>query len=74
MRKLHMGTMSYGWDAMDEIVHQIGIAFSGGQTGGRSDMAVPVDVTDLASTQGKTRLPRTWALSVDVAVETYPPV
>lgn len=23
-----MGTMSYGWDAMDEIVHQLSVAFS----------------------------------------------
>ncbi|GHJ88639.1 hypothetical protein NliqN6_5041 [Naganishia liquefaciens] len=36
MKKLHMGTMSYGWDAMDEIARQIGIAFSDGLTGGRA--------------------------------------
>jgi len=27
MRKLHMGTMSYGADAMDEVAHQLAVAF-----------------------------------------------
>ncbi|KAG8902108.1 putative aminophospholipid-translocase [Tulasnella sp. 403] len=27
MRKLHMGTMSYGFDSMDEVAHQLAIAF-----------------------------------------------
>jgi phospholipid-translocating ATPase len=27
MRKLHMGTMSYGWDSMDEVAHQLASAF-----------------------------------------------
>ncbi|KAF9559015.1 aminophospholipid-transporting P-type ATPase [Agrocybe pediades] len=27
MRKLHMGTMSYGSDSMDEIAHQLAVAF-----------------------------------------------
>ncbi|KAG8896652.1 putative aminophospholipid-translocase, partial [Tulasnella sp. 417] len=27
MRKLHMGTMSYGYDSMDEVAHQLAIAF-----------------------------------------------
>ncbi|KAG8970079.1 putative aminophospholipid-translocase [Tulasnella sp. 425] len=27
MRKLHMGTMSYGHDSMDEVAHQLAIAF-----------------------------------------------
>jgi phospholipid-translocating ATPase len=34
MKKLHMGTMSYGADAMDEIVHQLGVAFSDNASGG----------------------------------------
>ncbi|KAJ8073629.1 putative aminophospholipid-translocase [Marasmius tenuissimus] len=29
MRKLHMGTMSYGFDSMDEVAHQLAVAFSG---------------------------------------------
>ncbi|KAG7087819.1 hypothetical protein E1B28_013759 [Marasmius oreades] len=29
MRKLHMGTMSYGFDSMDEVAHQLALAFSG---------------------------------------------
>ncbi|KZT21321.1 protein transporter [Neolentinus lepideus HHB14362 ss-1] len=27
MKKLHMGTMSYGYDSMDEVVHQLAVAF-----------------------------------------------
>jgi len=27
MKKLHMGTMSYGFDSMDEIAHQLTLAF-----------------------------------------------
>ncbi|KAF5347357.1 hypothetical protein D9756_009903 [Leucocoprinus leucothites] len=30
MRKLHMGTMSYGADSMDEVAHQLALAFGGG--------------------------------------------
>ena len=31
MKKLHMGTMSYGWDSMDEVAHQLVSAFGGEQ-------------------------------------------
>jgi len=27
MKKLHMGTMSYGADSMDEVAHQLAMAF-----------------------------------------------
>jgi len=27
MKKLHMGTMSYGFDSMDEVTHQLAMAF-----------------------------------------------
>ena len=27
MKKLHMGTMSYGFDSMDEVTHQLALAF-----------------------------------------------
>jgi phospholipid-translocating ATPase len=27
MKKLHMGTMSYGQDSMDEVSHQLATAF-----------------------------------------------
>ncbi len=27
MKKLHMGTMSFGYDTMDEVVHQLNTAF-----------------------------------------------
>ncbi|TFK69129.1 phospholipid-translocating P-type ATPase [Pluteus cervinus] len=32
MRKLHMGTMSYGFDSMDEVAHQLATAFGGDHT------------------------------------------
>lgn len=31
MRKLHMGTISYGYDSMDEVVHQLAMAFGADQ-------------------------------------------
>ncbi|RXW18096.1 hypothetical protein EST38_g7764 [Candolleomyces aberdarensis] len=34
MRKLHMGTMSYGADAMDEVAHQLAVAFGAEQGSG----------------------------------------
>lgn len=27
MKKLHMGTISYGFDSMDEVAHQLAVAF-----------------------------------------------
>ena len=27
LKKLHMGTMSYGFDSMDEVSHQLALAF-----------------------------------------------
>ncbi len=27
LKKLHMGTMSYGADSMDEVAHQLALAF-----------------------------------------------
>jgi phospholipid-translocating ATPase len=27
MKKLHMGTVSYGFDSMDEVAHQLAVAF-----------------------------------------------
>jgi phospholipid-translocating ATPase len=27
LKKLHMGTMSYGFDSMDEVAHQLATAF-----------------------------------------------
>lgn len=27
MKKLHMGTVSYGYDSMDEVAHQLAVAF-----------------------------------------------
>ncbi|KIO23507.1 hypothetical protein M407DRAFT_214524 [Tulasnella calospora MUT 4182] len=41
MRKLHMGTMSYGYDSMDEVAHQRSSLLTGAQlaTRGRRDMS-----------------------------------
>jgi phospholipid-translocating ATPase len=36
MRKLHMGTISYGADAMDEVAHQLVVAFGAEQNLGRT--------------------------------------
>ncbi|CAE6477740.1 unnamed protein product [Rhizoctonia solani] len=36
MRKLHMGTISYGADAMDEVAHQLVVAFGNEQPTGRT--------------------------------------
>ena len=30
MRKLHMGTVSYGYDSMDEVAHPLAMAFGSG--------------------------------------------
>ncbi|KAI0758873.1 aminophospholipid-transporting P-type ATPase [Fomes fomentarius] len=30
MKKLHMGTLSYGYDSMDEVAHQLAMAFGSG--------------------------------------------
>lgn len=27
MKKLHMGTMSFGFDSMDEVAHQLSVAY-----------------------------------------------
>ena len=34
MKKLHMGTVSYGYDSMDEIAHQLAMAFGSGDEHG----------------------------------------
>lgn len=31
MKKLHLGTMSFGFDTMDEVAHQLAVAY--GQAG-----------------------------------------
>ena len=33
MRKLHMGTVSYGFESMDEVAHQLHVAFGSGDKG-----------------------------------------
>ena len=33
MKKLHMGTMSYGFDSMDEVAHQLAVAFGASENG-----------------------------------------
>ena len=35
MKKLHMGTMSYGWDSMDEVGHQLLTAFGDAKMPGK---------------------------------------
>jgi len=33
MKKLHMGTMSFGSDSMDEVSHQLAVAFGSSELG-----------------------------------------
>ncbi|KAI1787404.1 aminophospholipid-transporting P-type ATPase [Ganoderma leucocontextum] len=33
MKKLHMGTVSYGYDSMDEVAHQLAVAFGSNELG-----------------------------------------
>lgn len=40
MRKLHMGTVSYGFESMDEVSHQLLIAFGAGDKG-KASMSIP---------------------------------
>lgn len=39
MKKLHMGTMSYGFDSMDEVAHQLELAFGSAGDHGVSSSA-----------------------------------
>jgi phospholipid-translocating ATPase len=42
MKKLHMGTMSYGFDSMDEVAHQLEVAFgASGEHGGFTPLFIP---------------------------------
>ncbi|KAJ9097691.1 hypothetical protein QFC21_004728 [Naganishia friedmannii] len=48
MRKLHMGTMSYGWDAMDEIARQVGLAFSTSTSAGKRQSSMSGGMNTMA--------------------------
>lgn len=39
MKKLHMGTMSYGFDSMDEVAHQLSLAFGAVNEHGKGPLA-----------------------------------
>ena len=54
MKKLHMGTMSFGSDTMDEVVHQLGTAF------GADCELVPVNVPRLLTVYSNARLIVHW--------------
>jgi len=34
MKKLHMGTVSYAYDSMDEVAHQLAVAFGASEEQG----------------------------------------
>jgi phospholipid-translocating ATPase len=36
MKKLHMGTVSYSFDSMDEVAHQLAVALGSGDGKGRA--------------------------------------
>jgi len=50
MKKLHMGTVSYGFESMDEVAHQLHVAFGSGDKG-KPPVGVsgPSDLYDLHS-------------------------
>jgi phospholipid-translocating ATPase len=57
MKKLHMGTMSYGSDAMDEIVHQLGVAFSDNSSGGMGvQPSTSFDLLTISASQWEDRV------------------
>ena len=37
MKKLHMGTVSYGAESMDEVAHQLALAFGASTDSGKSE-------------------------------------
>ena len=45
MKKLHMGTMSYGSDSMDEVAHQLAVAFGFSGDHGESGFSLFVYLT-----------------------------
>ncbi|KAG8683682.1 putative aminophospholipid-translocase, partial [Ceratobasidium sp. 395] len=49
MRKLHMGTISYGADAMDEVAHQLVVSFGSEHPGGMKRQASLATGAQLAS-------------------------
>ncbi|KAF9784605.1 aminophospholipid-transporting P-type ATPase [Thelephora terrestris] len=40
MRKLHMGTVSYGFESMDEVAHQLHVAFGSGDKSHKRQMSL----------------------------------
>jgi len=44
MRKLHIGTVSYGFESMDEVSHQLHVAFGSGD-GGKVFLVFPALAT-----------------------------
>ena len=40
MKKLHMGTMSYGSDSMDEVAHQLAVAFGFSNDQGKCGISI----------------------------------
>jgi hypothetical protein len=46
MKKLHMGTMSFGFDSMDEVAHQLATAF-----GASADQSEPMFASNVRAAQ-----------------------
>lgn len=47
MKKLHMGTVSYGFDSMDEVAHQLAMAFGSSNDFGECDVQCMLDCTEV---------------------------
>ena len=41
MKKLHMGTVSYGAESMDEVAHQLALAFGASTDAGKCTASYP---------------------------------
>ena len=40
LKKLHMGTIVFGWDSMDEVTHMIQLALADGDQAGKSILRI----------------------------------
>lgn len=56
MRKLHMGTVSYGFDSMDEVAHQLAVAFGASAEQGMSVGNLHCPATHKYTTQAHKRM------------------
>lgn len=56
MKKLHMGTMSYGSDSMDEVAHQLAVSFGASGDHGAKECFILDLETNTGCSSTQTRL------------------